>query len=218
MNADAGTHRQGRAEKALQQTLCEILLTKPLDDVHVTKLCEQAGLSTMSFYAHYENKYDLAQQVVMDAAAEHAELLFSLASSQLQGVKGYDSRRFIRDSAIIFLEKVLRKPTLYNCIFQNRLIPNAIPAFAHHAAEILHARFEFTRHSMTSQAYYEDFIMEQSIIMLLNTTRYWSDRNFDLPPTELADVYCDFYFNRTIELHFSDERAQKIEVSIVEEK
>lgn len=209
-----GVHHQGHAIKALQRTLCETLLTQPLDSIRVTRLCEQAQLSSMSFYTHYENKYDLARQVVMDEAEEHAERLFSLARSQLQGVEGYDQKRYIRDSAVLFFERVSAEPTLYTCIFQDYLIPDAVSAFAHHATEKLNERFVFVRRGMASQAYYEDFIMEQSIIMLMNTARYWSKRDFDLSATELANVYRDFYFNRMVDLHFTDERAEMIEVNI----
>lgn len=189
-------------------------MTQPLDDVRVTRLCEKAQLSSMSFYAHYENKYDLARQVVMDEAEEHAERLFSLARSQLQGVEGYDQKRYIHDSAALFFEGVSSRPTLYACIFQDYLMPDAISAFAHYATEKLNERFVFFQRGMNSRAYYEDFIMDQSIIMLMNTARYWSKREFDLPAVELADVYRDFYFNRMIDLHFTDERAETIEVTI----
>jgi len=50
--------------------------------------------------------------------------------------------------------------------------------------------------------------------MLMNTARYWSKRDFDLSATELANVYRDFYFNRMVDLHFTDERAEMIEVNI----
>lgn len=55
-----------KTKRNLKQTLASLLSHKPLENITVTELCESASTSRITFYAHYEDKYALADEMVSD--------------------------------------------------------------------------------------------------------------------------------------------------------
>ena len=47
-----------RLKKAIENTMVELLIEQPFDQVSTVKLTEKAGISRSSFYNHYKEKYD----------------------------------------------------------------------------------------------------------------------------------------------------------------
>ncbi len=52
-------HPKSLTERALSESLKELLRERNFDDVTVTDICERAGVSRRSFYRHFLDKYDL---------------------------------------------------------------------------------------------------------------------------------------------------------------
>ena len=49
-----------KTKQHLQGTLLKMLETKPFEKINVTEICQNAGISRITFYAHYSDKYELA--------------------------------------------------------------------------------------------------------------------------------------------------------------
>lgn len=50
--------RVHRTKKALADTFMQMLSKKPLDEITVNDLCDQAGIRRATFYKHYSDKFD----------------------------------------------------------------------------------------------------------------------------------------------------------------
>ena len=55
-------------KRALEASLKHLLLTKPLDKITVTDICEDCGISRMTFYYHFKDIYDLVEWVCLEDA------------------------------------------------------------------------------------------------------------------------------------------------------
>lgn len=48
-------------KRALESSLKKLLLEKPLNKITVTDICEDCGISRMTFYYHFQDIYDLVE-------------------------------------------------------------------------------------------------------------------------------------------------------------
>lgn len=56
-------HRIAVTKKMITEALLKLLKTKPVSEITVKELCEEAHVNRATFYAHYENIYDLTDYV-----------------------------------------------------------------------------------------------------------------------------------------------------------
>lgn len=59
-----------KTKKYLKDTLIRLLDDLPFEKITVTNLCEEADISRITFYSHYSDKYDLAEDIFQDMIAE----------------------------------------------------------------------------------------------------------------------------------------------------
>lgn len=86
---------------ALEASLKNLLLQKPLDKITINDLTTDCGISRMAFYYHFKDIYDLTEWVCMEDA-----------SRALQGKKTYDSWQ---EGLLQIFEAVLdNKPFILN--------------------------------------------------------------------------------------------------------
>ena len=55
-------------KRALEASLKHLLLSKPLGKITVTDICEDCGISRMTFYYHFRDIYDLVEWVCLEDA------------------------------------------------------------------------------------------------------------------------------------------------------
>lgn len=62
-----------KTKKNIRESFIRLLSEKPFDDITVTELCAAAGMSRITFYTHYSDKYELTEnlfQELMKVASE----------------------------------------------------------------------------------------------------------------------------------------------------
>lgn len=69
-------------KEIIRKVFLDILVEKPLNKITVTEICEQAKINRGTFYKHYQDVYDLMEQLENEALHRFEELL---ASSQVDG-------------------------------------------------------------------------------------------------------------------------------------
>ena len=68
--------RRTRLTKALiRQAFTSLLEEKPIQRIAVTELCQRAGINRSTFYAHYDDIYDLLQQIEEDMLRDFQQAL-----------------------------------------------------------------------------------------------------------------------------------------------
>lgn len=55
-----------KTKKYLKETLISLLNTYPFEKITVTHLCNSADISRITFYSHYDDKYDLVEDIFND--------------------------------------------------------------------------------------------------------------------------------------------------------
>ncbi len=61
--ADKTDRRVQYTKAALKQSLLELMRSRPIDKITVKQLCETADINRGTFYAHYNDPYDLLRQI-----------------------------------------------------------------------------------------------------------------------------------------------------------
>lgn len=64
--SDSMDKRVLKTRRNLKMTLMDMMDTKPFEKIGVTELCDQANTSRITFYTHYDDKYDLLQDIYND--------------------------------------------------------------------------------------------------------------------------------------------------------
>lgn len=105
-----------KTEKAIKNAFIELRSQKPLEKVTVTELCRLACINKSTFYAHYEDVYDLS-----DALEEEMvqAILGSLSWEETEGKE--DLGRFIRELCMSFLSHIYLMKILFSGKEQSRL-------------------------------------------------------------------------------------------------
>ena len=55
-----------RTKQTLKQTMIKMLADSRFEQISIKQLCEIAGISRVTFYTHYNDKYDLAEDIFSD--------------------------------------------------------------------------------------------------------------------------------------------------------
>lgn len=98
-------------KQALEVSLKQMMLKKPLDKITIRDITEECGISRMTFYYHFKDIYDLVEWACVEDA-----------SQALQGKKTYDTWQ---EGLLQIFEAVLEnKPFVlnaYRCISRDQM-------------------------------------------------------------------------------------------------
>ena len=102
----------------MQQALIDLLEEKEFNDISITDICEKAGVNRSTFYAHYENLYDLLKETQESAITEFFDSLNSDISSADLSKMTADELIFITPQYLVpyltFIKKNRRLYEVYN--------------------------------------------------------------------------------------------------------
>ena len=59
-----------KTKRNIKATLTDILQEMPFEKISVAEICRRGDISRITFYAHYEDKYDLAEEIFSDHVQE----------------------------------------------------------------------------------------------------------------------------------------------------
>jgi probable dihydroxyacetone kinase regulator len=62
-----------RTKKALADSLSELLLTKPINQITISDITEHCGVSRMTFYYHFKDIYDLVDWIFTESITHATE-------------------------------------------------------------------------------------------------------------------------------------------------
>ena len=68
-------HRVRMSQRMIRRAFLDLLKKKPVQNITVKEVCEEAGIHRGTFYAHFSNLEDVRQQLISDLF-DHADYLF----------------------------------------------------------------------------------------------------------------------------------------------
>jgi AcrR family transcriptional regulator len=69
------TRKTRYTQKALRDSLVELMKDRPITKITIKELCENADINRTTFYAHYRDQYDLLQQIEEETFAYIEKIL-----------------------------------------------------------------------------------------------------------------------------------------------
>lgn len=132
--------RVKKTKRNLRLALMELVTEMPFEQVSVKAVCDRAEISRITFYTHYSDKYDLAedvfQELIADGTAEY-NALQRANNPQRDPIIGYSN---ILDCIFNLFEL---HPGFFQCMHSDKN-PYLTTAFFSHAMAILE---QHTNHS-----------------------------------------------------------------------
>ena len=78
MNSTKTDRRVKYTKMVLKQTLIRLLEERPISKISIKEICEAADVNRSTFYAHYQDQYDLLRQLELEVLSEINEYLAGL--------------------------------------------------------------------------------------------------------------------------------------------
>ncbi len=116
-----------KTKQKLRDTFIQMLQTKTFDQITVTELCDAAKMSRITFYAHYNDKYDLLEaimQQLLDTATADFEVMQKKNNPERSTQKAYNNildsilNLFIVYKDLLHHASQRRNPYLYYSLYQ----------------------------------------------------------------------------------------------------
>jgi len=102
-----------KTRKLIYQTLLELMKEKTFEEIKVSDICSRAMINRSTFYAHYEDKYELLVDFLSNLKEEFAHELNESCKENLS-IREY----YIRLISL-FLDHIDSKRDVYNSIMVN---------------------------------------------------------------------------------------------------
>ena len=102
-----------KTRKLIYQTLLELMKEKTFEEIKVSDICSKAMINRSTFYAHYEDKYELLVDFLSNLKEEFARELSESCKENLS-IREY----YIRLISL-FLDHIDSKRDVYNSIMVN---------------------------------------------------------------------------------------------------
>ena len=101
-----------KTKKILYETLIELMKTKTFEEIKVSDICTKALINRSTFYAHYEDKYELLLEFINSLKEEFINEL-----SKNKNI--LNTREYYLEMIRLFLDHIESKKDIYNAIMIN---------------------------------------------------------------------------------------------------
>ena len=101
-----------KTKNLLYQTLIELMKDKTFEEIKVSDICSKAMINRSTFYAHYEDKYELLVDFINNLKEE---LVIELNKNE----NNLNTREYYIKLISLFLDHIENKKNIYNSIMIN---------------------------------------------------------------------------------------------------
>ena len=101
-----------KTKNLLYQTLIELMKDKTFEEIKVSDICSKAMVNRSTFYAHYEDKYELLLDFINNLKEE---LVIELNKNE----NNLNTREYYIKLISLFLDHIENKKNIYNSIMIN---------------------------------------------------------------------------------------------------
>lgn len=112
MNEKKVDLRVVKTKRLLYTTLLELMKEKPFEEIKVSDICNKALVNRSTFYSHYQDKYDLFSELVMD--------IKNVLAIELSKNKKINSvKEYYIEMMSIFIDYIENNKDIYKAILVN---------------------------------------------------------------------------------------------------
>ncbi|MEA4947816.1 MAG: TetR family transcriptional regulator [Oscillospiraceae bacterium] len=166
-----------RTKQAFQKALTTLVMKKPFNDVSVSEIINESGYSRTTFYAYYQDKYDMADKIISDEINNFAGCISSPVRES--GHIIYDGKLFL--PALVLFRHAAEYRELYHIILNDMFPGHKTENFCKKAAVKLSNIFQV---ELTEEISGIDmdlyFYINTYTYMLL--IKYWEENDYKYSP------------------------------------
>lgn len=188
-----------RTKEKFQQSLCNLLLNKSLDQITVSELSELANINRSTFYLHYSNVSELYQELKTNILEQYQESLiqysmqlysspmeFSQASYQ---ESDYGKEKALLEETFHFLKKNKKYiPIILAQGYGDQILVELISAGKEVFLQNLYANKSYIKES--EQSYYFSYVVNGIIAVI----RSWVESGMKESPKKMAEITIRFIY------------------------
>lgn len=159
----------------LKNSLIKLLSEKPISAITVKEICELADINRSTFYAHYENQFDLLDKVEDEIIGEMNEYL-----SQYGHEKERDTSKLI--------ERLLEYYASKEKICKILLSENTCTSFE---KKVMNSACRFMKETAAMKRFDSDISDYVTIFVIsgsIHTLKKWLFSGMTPPPKEMAEI------------------------------
>jgi AcrR family transcriptional regulator len=174
-----------KTRNAIRNSLIELMKQKPIMQITVSEICEKADIHRTTFYAHYDNQYDLLKQIEQEVLTHYDEMLdekklsqhctdqqiIAMAENLLHHIAiNYNSVQVLlsKNGDIYFQEKLIGRVTMHFRQLRKKYIGDIADD--------------------QKNGYYSVFLVHGAIAII----QLWLKNDMDMPVTEIAQILLKF--------------------------
>ena len=172
------TEEKKDVEQALAQSLKELVQKMPFEKITIKKITDGAGVNRVTFYNHFQDKYDLLAYIVQKEILEPVGIL--LGNNMYKEALTLIFSNLKKDSA--FYEKAVRieGQNSFEQITEECIYKLLLDLFAERSSGKPHTKHPWL--TIDSMARYYARSMNYVVI-------YWIRSGMTVPPEEVANIY-----------------------------
>lgn len=178
MTQPAGNLRVRRTQKLLREALVELIEERGFDALTVGELTTRAMVSRAAFYRHYQDKYDLVEQI------------FEEAMGALRDAVGNLGREHPAEIWVAFFEHIAQYDRLYRALLGSRGSPWFVRKMRADLVGLIEERGHLPHGPATStravHAFSDEFVPDLVSAMWVEAITWWLEQGRPSTPREIA--------------------------------
>ncbi len=176
MTQPAGNLRERRMQKLLREALIALIEERGFEALTIGELTERALVSRATFYRHYQDKYDLVEQI------------FEEAMSVLLDQLGELGREHPAEIWVRFFEHIAEYDKLYRALLGSKGSPWFVRRMRASLAELIKERGCFSHGASPHPVHtFSDGLVPDLVsIMFVEAITWWLEQGKPYTPREMA--------------------------------
>jgi AcrR family transcriptional regulator len=178
MTQNTGNLRVRRMQKLLREALLDLIEERGFDALTVSEIIQQAMVSRTAFYRHYQDKYDLVEQI------------FEEAISALLNAVGDLGQEHPAEIWVTFFEHIAHYERLYRALLGSKGSPWFVRKMRAALSELVKERGRLP-HGPDASAYpihtfSDTFVPDIASALFVETITWWLEHGQPYTPKEMA--------------------------------
>jgi AcrR family transcriptional regulator len=170
--------RVRRTQKLLREALIELIEERGFEALTIGELTARAMVSRAAFYRHYQDKYDLVEQI------------FQEAMSALLNAVGDLGREHPAEIWVAFFEHIAHYERLYRALLGRKGSPWFVRKMRADLAELIKERGQLshgpTARTRPGHIFSDEFVPDLVSTMFVEAITWWLEHGKPYTPREIA--------------------------------
>jgi AcrR family transcriptional regulator len=178
MTQNPANLRMRRMQKLLREALLDLIEERGFDALTVSEIIERAMVSRTAFYRHYQDKYDLVEQI------------FEEAMSALLGAAGELGREHPAEIWVQFFEHIASYDRLYRVLLGSKGSPWFVRKLRASLAGLIKERGQIPHgpdaSSLPIHTFSDEFMPDLVSTLFVEAITWWLEQGRPYTPKEIA--------------------------------